>query len=192
MKRSYWNTHRCSIVFKTVVVCFVSLFFLLHSPLSVAAHPATQLSPSNSTEPCVSGGNVTCIGMQFEYAIRGCTLDEDVFHATDDHGVPIDWTYSKDNHFCIGVYYDVPATSTYCDFYFYVPAGHATATVVFGYGTNSYASLNESNQSGWTYAFSGSSVDWVNFQDNNGQAVGSTQIGWANAKTTSYGFKRIC
>ncbi len=201
MARSYLRTtghaHRMVyFVFKVLGVCFVSLFLLLQSTLSASAHSSTTLSPMNSTDPCISGGSVTCFGWFSEYAEAGCNLEKDVYLVRDATGAPIRWIYSHGNLACVGVnYYPYPVvTSKYCDFFFYIPAGHATATVIFNFwdtnGTKYSASLNENNYFGWTYAFTGLSTNRINFQDDNGEAVGSSEIGWGD--TTTYGFKRIC
>jgi hypothetical protein len=94
--------------------------------------------------------------------------------------VPVNWTWSNGGKACLKAQYNPPANGGNCAFYFYVPSNYATANVVFGYwttdGVKHYASLNEAQVSGWTFAFRARNVNRIEFQDNNGQT--GTQIGW--------------
>jgi hypothetical protein len=83
-------------------------------------------------------------------------------------------------------------TSANCQFWFYVPDGHATATVIFGYwntaGNKFYKSIDENPVTGWQHLFDAANVRAVNFQDNNGGS--GTQIGWSSHH--DFGLWQVC
>jgi hypothetical protein len=121
-------------------------------------------------------------------------------------GVQQYWTYSNGSHACIQVnYYPVTETGYNCYFYFYVPDnGYANAHITFGWwdtgGTKHYANVvNENVLSGWTQlqmndpnGFTGGAVGVtkIQFQDNNGDAAGSSYIGWG--VSSSFGIEEVC
>jgi hypothetical protein len=110
-----------------------------------------------------------------------CPGYEQYFSGTDVNGVPIWWTYAGGSHACVRVRYTTRVTTSSCTFKFFVPTGHATAVIYFGYwttdGVKHYASIDEGPREGWYNIFSSANVTRIEFQDNNGQAY-PLQIGW--------------
>lgn len=120
---------------------------------------------------------------QLETGTSACPGDTEYFSATDAYGVPIWWTYAAGSHPCIRVAYTPRVTTSSCTFKFYVPAGHATAVVYFGYwttdGVKHYASIDEGPREGWYNVFTSANVNRIEFQDNDGQAY-PLQLGWGS------------
>lgn len=76
----------------------------------------------------------------------------------DANNVPIDWTFANNAHACISVSYDINPPNSFgvCEYWFYVPAGHATGNIIFGYWVNNAKhtfTLNENPVSGWQKLF---------------------------------------
>jgi hypothetical protein len=122
-----------------------------------------------------------------------CPGTSQYFSDNDVNGVAITWTYANGSHACVKVTYTPRTTSSYCAFRFFVPSGHATANVIFGYwttdGVKHYASLDEAPRDGWYTVFSSANVTSVGFQDNNGQAY-PLQIGWGTDRY--HGMRQEC
>lgn len=155
-------------------------------PVSLAHAP--RMSPqvgTGSTGACTDTSSQACLSpfiTVLENNTSACPGNQQYFTATDLAGNPIYWTYSNGSHACVSVDYYPVSTAT-CRYWFYVPEGHATANVIFGYwttdGVKHYApTLNENPVFGWQPIFTSANVTRINFQDNNGQTPGSTEIGW--------------
>ena len=126
---------------------------------------------------------------------------------TDGNGVHQLWTYSNGGNACIQVNYYPPADSRACYYSFYIPFnGYADAHITFGWwdnnGVKHYANVvDEKPNSGWyqLYMNGGSgvidkasaiNVKKIQFQDNNGDAPGSSVIGWGDSG--SFGISELC
>ena len=174
------------------VVCSVAAAALVTTASVTPAFADTPTpGTAGSCTPGAFGNRPYCNGAQvtvLERNTANCQGNDQYFNTNDLNNVPISWTYSNGSHACIRVRYTPPGDDANCDYWFYVPRGHATAPIVFGYwdksGTKRYASLNENTHEGWTFAFKARSVNRIEFQDNNGQGTG--QIGWGNG--SGYGF----
>jgi len=116
------------------------------------------------------------------------------FTDRDTHNTPIGRTFSNGSTFCVRVSFTPVVTAAACDFWFYVPSSHATASITFGYwnaaGTKFYAPLNEAPVEGYVKVFRAANVRAINFQDNNGQPVGATEIGWGTH--ADFGMQQVC
>ncbi len=167
----------------------------------VGTVPASAaVPPAGSSGACAPGAFGTlpwCFGVpdrQTTYTLGAntatCPGSSQYFSATDANGVGIQWTYSNGSNACVRVHYNGVRDGRTCEYWFYVPNGFATGTIVFGWwdwnNVKHYASLNENPVSGWQFAFTATNLQYIEFQDNNGQSPGSTQIGWANQ--SDYGF----
>lgn len=167
--------------------------------VGLGAAPASAAVPvPGSHGACSPGAFGTlpwCFGVpdrQTTYTLESntanCPGTSQYFSATDANGVGIQWTYSNGSHGCVKVHYNGVNDGRTCEYWFYVPAGHATGKIVFGWrdwnNVKHYASLDENPVSGWQFAFNAKNLQYIEFQDNNGQS--GTQIGWANQQ--DYGF----
>jgi hypothetical protein len=149
----------------------------------------------NRKTPYYLGAQVTTL----ENNTSNCPGTSQYFSATDNYGLPVNYTYSNGSHACVRVSFTPVTKLTNCEFWFYVPAGWGTANVIFGYwvkdpvlGTTTkyYASINEDPYEGWHKVFTAPNVTAINFQDNNGQTPGDYLIGWGNG--TSRGLRQQC
>lgn len=111
-------------------------------------------------------------------------------------GVEQEWTYSNGSHACTQVNYNFGSSlsNDICSFWFYVPVGgFANAHIAFGWWNSTgkhFASwVDENTAEGWIQLnmngpVRGSTdaidVTRISFQDNNGDAPGSTVIGWGD------------
>ncbi|WP_433180709.1 hypothetical protein [Actinoallomurus sp. CA-150999] len=174
---------------------------LLPTALAAAAFAVAALIPGMSSasaavdhDPCVASPNHYCVGPRVTTGNQ-CPGDQS-FAATDGYGVPMHWTYSGGNTSCVRVdySYDVSARTTKrCQFWFYVPAGHATAPVYIGYwirpwSTKFSVKLDENAHEGWTHVFDAAQVYDIQFQDNNGTTAHA--IGWGDG--SRYGWSVWC
>ncbi|GAA4638144.1 hypothetical protein GCM10023196_094740 [Actinoallomurus vinaceus] len=145
-------------------------------------------------DPCRVGQTHYCIGPTRVTQGSQCPGSQ-YFKATDGYGVSINWTYSNNNVSCVRVdyNYDLIREKTACQYWFYVPAGHATAPIYIGYWTHPYnkkyvARLDENAHEGWTHVFDAAQVYDIQFQDNNGTTAGT--IGWGDS--SAYGWSVWC
>jgi hypothetical protein len=131
--------------------------------------PSNEAVNQNCYAPTVDT-NPSCTGTQY-------------WTTRDSSNVPINWTYTNGNSWCVAVHYNTLNDSRTCAYQFYVPNGYATATFVIGYVENGVhhisAPINEANITGWHTFLSGvRNVTSFDFSDNNGQAIGSQLIGF--------------
>lgn len=122
-----------------------------------------------------------------------CPGNDQYFPDHDVNGVAIDRTYANGGNACVQVAYLPRTTSASCAFRFWVPSGHATARIVFGYwttdGVKHYVGLDEAPRDGWYTIFTSANVTAINFQDNNGQAY-PLEIGWGTDRY--HGMRQEC
>ncbi|MCO6010516.1 hypothetical protein NE236_36710 [Actinoallomurus purpureus] len=176
---------------------------LLPTALAAAACAVAVLIPGMSSasaaavdhDECVESANHYCIAPHVAATGDQCPGTQ-YFPANDAYGVPMHWTYSNDTVACVRVdySYDISIRSQKsCQYWFYVPAGHATAPVVFGYWTRPWSikhtvRLDENAHEGWTHVFDAAEVFDIQFQDNNGTNAGA--IGWGDG--SRYGWSVWC
>ncbi|MFI6603092.1 hypothetical protein ACIBHX_43205 [Nonomuraea sp. NPDC050536] len=114
------------------------------------------------------------------------------FTAKDANGVDIAYTYSNNKITCVTVAFKPRTLDRDCDFYFYVPKGHATANVRLRFATDRGIGdgtlINENPTDGWEYVRTARNVTDVWFTDANGQDSG--QIGWG--MDSVHGIKQVC
>lgn len=147
-------------------------------------HKATNVMTTNNLFRCVPSNGTThqncyaptvdtnpsCTGTQY-WSIR------------DASNVPISWTYTNGSSWCVAAHYSTINDSRTCSYQFYVPNGYATANFVIGYVSDGVhyvsAPIPEANITGWYTFLSGvHNVTSFDFGDNNGQDIGSQQMGW--------------
>lgn len=178
----------------------VPLFVAAALVAGLGAVPASAAVPvASSHGACSPGANGTlpwCLGAPdrqtvstLESGTAACGGANQYFSTTDGNGVKVQWTYSNGSHACMKVHYQGVYDGRNCEYWFYVPSGStATGTIVFGwwdwFGVKHYASIYEGNKQGWNFAFRATNLQYIEFQDNNGES--GTTIGWANQK--NYGF----
>lgn len=112
--------------------------------------------------------------------------------ATDGNGAPINWTFNTQTpgRACVTVTYNVPAGTTRCSFFFYVPNRDATGNIFFRFSNGASFTLNENPVSGFQQLPDQANVSQVTFTDVNNQATNSVQLGWG--RTASFGLKAVC
>ena len=147
----------------------ISLFIVL--PATSDASPAPELRAVSAFSPAVTGSsskcsdvvaqsggvNSTCSGPNDSTIGTNCTPfpnGQQWQDYIDGNGVPSQWTYSNGSQACVRVTYHVTVTNTSCSFWFYIPRGHATANIFFGWWDGNEmkhfaATVNEDPVDGW-------------------------------------------
>jgi len=142
-----------------------------------------RLLPANP----LSGSHTFFVAPQVSITCGGA-----IGSATDGNGVPINWTFNtqQPGRVCVTVTYNVPAGTTSCSFFFYVPKGDATGDIFFHFNNGHIVKLNENPVSGFQQLPDQANVSQVTFTDVNDQPTNSVQLGWG--KTASFGLKAVC
>jgi hypothetical protein len=169
-------------------------FIYLHVCGSLNCPPPPS-TPTGSATPCSQLNAVVCTGGTATVLDPTCPGgSKQWLDATDLNNVPIHYTFANDTRACMRVRYDMYPTTTTCAFWMYVPKKYATGDITFGWwdtnGDKHYWWINENAVDGWQYIFSASMVTRIEWQDNNGQFVNSTALGWSSED--EHGFAQRC
>lgn len=170
--------------FLTVLV-MVMIPLMLLSVGTPAVH-AQQLNTQQNIVP-LSGSQTFFIAPHVSITCGGA-----IGSATDGNGAPINWTFNTQSpgRACVTVTYNVPAGTTRCSFFFYVPNRDATGDIIFHFSNGASFTLNENPVSGFQQLPDQANVSQVTFTDVNAQPTNSVQLGWG--RTASFGLKAVC